>query len=115
MTRRFAWILFAAVLGLAAQGQESNKIPVTIKAVLVDRDLNQKPVAKARFTVISAEGDPASFDVTTNFDGAAQISLPAGKYRIVSVQPLDFQAMWCAGQTLERLNWMKPTGSEPPC
>lgn len=93
MVIRLACVLLAAVLGVVANGQETVKVPVTIKAVLVDRDLNQKPVAKAKFTIISAESNPGNvLDVATNSDGSAQIFLPVGKYRIVSVQPLDFQA-----------------------
>ena len=93
MVIRLACVLLAAVLGVVANGQETIKVPVTIKAALVDRDLNQKPVAEAKFTIISAESNPGNvLGVATNFDGSAQIFLPVGKYRIVSVQPLDFQA-----------------------
>jgi hypothetical protein len=93
MRIRLVSLFLAVVFSAVSYGQESDKVPVTIKAVLVDRDLNQKPVAKAKFTIISAESNPGNvLDVTTNFDGSIQISLPSGKYRIVSVQPLDFQA-----------------------
>src|ERR1700674_832621 len=89
----FLACLFPFLLcGLLASSQEATKIPLRIKAVLVDRDLNQKPIAKSKFTVISAETQAGiATDISTNFDGVAEISLPAGKYRIVSVQPLDFQ------------------------
>jgi S1-C subfamily serine protease len=83
-------ILFLAYTGYA---QEFEKIiPVHIKAILLDRDLNQKRVGKSKLTVISIEAQPPStIDVTTNFDGYAELALAPGKYRIVSVQPLDFQ------------------------
>lgn len=82
-------ILFLAYTGYA---QESEKIAVHIKAILMDRDLNQKPVGKSKFTVIPIEPQlPSTIDITTNFDGGAELLLAPGKYRIVSTQPLDFQ------------------------
>jgi S1-C subfamily serine protease len=65
---------------------------VRIKATLLDRELNQKPVAKNKFTVLSGPGTAAlTVGLTTDFDGIADILLLPGSYRIVSVQPLDFQ------------------------
>ncbi|HEX7284804.1 MAG TPA: trypsin-like peptidase domain-containing protein [Candidatus Angelobacter sp.] len=78
--------------GLVGHPQDAKKIPVRIKAILLDRDLNQKPVGKSKFTVVTA-GGPATpaVEVTTDFDGSAEIMLPTGEYRIVSVQAVDFQ------------------------
>jgi S1-C subfamily serine protease len=93
MFSKFALLLLTVSLFLSGYAQQSEQVPVAIKAVLVDRDLNQKPVAKAKFTVIPNQSNSADMiDVTTRFDGTAQITLPPGKYRIVSLQPLDFQS-----------------------
>jgi len=77
----------------AQPAQESAaKVPVNIKAILIDKDLNQRPIAKSRFTLISI--DPKAdiaLDVTTTFNGDAQVSVPPGEYRLVSVEPVDFQ------------------------
>ena len=82
-------LLFLTVTGYA---QDAPKVPVRIKAMLLDRDLNQKPVGKTKFTVIPFDPPaPATTDVTTNFDGVVDVSLAPGKYHVVSVQPLDFQ------------------------
>jgi S1-C subfamily serine protease len=76
-----------------ASAQEAEKVSVQIKAILLDRDLNQKPVGKSKFTIISFGGQsPATTDVTTRFDGVAEVSLSPGKYHVISVQPLDFQS-----------------------
>jgi S1-C subfamily serine protease len=84
-----AVVWFASLLGYS---QDTDKISVHIKAILVDRDLNQKPVGKNKFTVISiGDHQSATTDITTTFDGSAEVALSPGKYRIVSVQPLDFQ------------------------
>jgi Trypsin-like peptidase domain len=90
---RTAIVLSMALLsGLIAHTQDPAKVSVRIKAILLDRDLNQKPVGKSKFTVIPAEG-PATpiVDLTTDFSGDAEIMLSPGKYRVVSIQPLDFQ------------------------
>jgi S1-C subfamily serine protease len=78
--------------GLLGHPQDAAKVSVRVKAILLDRDLNQKPVGKSKFTVIPVEG-PATptVDLTTDFDGGVEIMLSPGKYRIVSVHPLDFQ------------------------
>jgi S1-C subfamily serine protease len=92
MRRTLRIAVFSLFVVTLAITQDTDKVPVSFKAILLDRDLNQKPVAKAKFTVLSMDGGPnATMDVTTTFDGVAQVSLPPGKYRIVSVQPLDFQ------------------------
>ena len=92
MIRGLAQLFLVVTICLIGYAQDADKVPVSIKAVLVDRDLNQKPVAKAKFTVVAMEGNPGNtLDLTTTFDGIAQAALPPGKYRIVSVQPLDFQ------------------------
>ena len=81
--------LFLSVTGYT---QDVAKVPVRIKAVLLDRDLNQKPVGKSKFTVVPFDTTTLGpMDITTNFDGVAELSLVPGKYRIVSVQALDFQ------------------------
>ena len=79
-------------LAPASYTQDVPKMPVHIKAILLDRDLNQKPVGKSKFSVIPFDiPSPAPTDITTNFDGVADVSLVPGKYHVVSVQPLDFQ------------------------
>lgn len=93
MLSKLAPVVLAALFVLNGHAQQPEQIPVAIKAVLIDRDLIQKPVAKSKFTVIPSEGNPtATIDVTTKLDGTAQVVLSPGKYRIVSVQPLDFQS-----------------------
>lgn len=112
------------LLALAGYAQDEPKAEVHIKAILLDRDLNQKPVGKNKFTVIPFDSPSASTtDITTNFDGVANVLLAPGKYRVVSVQPLDFQGKrysWnveltvaASGTTLELSN-DNATQSESP-
>ena len=83
-------ILCLAVL--AAAQTTAIQVPLKIKVVIVDRDLNTKPVPKARIIVKQTDLlTPSRFEVTTDFEGTAQLSVPAGKYRIISGHPTDFQ------------------------
>jgi S1-C subfamily serine protease len=96
--------LILAVLGHA---QDSEKVPVHIKVILLDRDLSQKPVAKNKFTIISVDAQPpAAIDITTNFDGSVETVLSPGKYRVVSAQMLDFQG--------KRYSWNVEVSVTPP-
>lgn len=85
-------VVASLVMAVLGHAQNNEKVPVRIKAILLDRDLNQKPVAKNKFSIISMDAQlPAAVSITTNFDGTAEAVLSPGKYRIVSEQPLDFQ------------------------
>jgi len=68
------------------------QIPLTIKVIIVDRDLNPKPVPKARIIVKQTNSATAArFEVTTNLEGIAQAGVPPGTYRLISAHPTDFQ------------------------
>lgn len=88
-------ILFAAICLLLfgspcrPQAQPSR---VNVRAVLVDKDLNQKPVPHLALQ-IAAETDAqdAPLEVRTAFDGKAEFQLPPGKYRLATPLGVDFQ------------------------
>jgi S1-C subfamily serine protease len=63
-----------------------------IRAILVDKDLNQKPVPHLTI-VLSADSDGTgvSHEVKTDFDGNAEITLSPGKYKLTTPQGVDFQ------------------------
>ena len=69
---------------------ESAKLKV--RAVLVDKDLNQKPVPKLGFVVAPFEG-PVGATVTgkTGFDGSGELQLAPGKYHLSTPEPIEFQ------------------------
>src|SRR5215472_5021094 len=79
---RTRWNMFAKgvmILSVALSfsflgySQGSAKVPVLIKAILLDRDLNQKPVAKNKFRIMSADSQTLALETTTGFDGMAQV------------------------------------------
>lgn len=69
---------------------ESGKLK--IRAVLIDKELNQKPVPKLAFLLAPSEG-PVGETTTgrTGFDGNAELQLAPGKYRLSTPEPVEFQ------------------------
>jgi hypothetical protein len=65
---------------------------VKVRVILVDQDLNQKPVPHL-VVVLGAESvNPvSSLDVKTDFGGNAEFLVPPGKYRLTTPQGVDFQ------------------------
>src|SRR5262245_49484970 len=70
---------------LAAQ----DSVPVRVRVILVDKDLNQKPVPKLVLNLTGNAIQPQS--LTTGFDGLAEAKLPAGKYHLTTPQPAELQ------------------------
>lgn len=69
---------------------ESAKLKVRV--VLVDGDLNQKPVPRLLLKVERADGAGGeAVAVRTGFDGTAEIALAPGRYRIATPDGIEFQ------------------------
>ena len=85
--------VFACVVCLTplawAQGDTAK---LSLRAILVDKDLNQKPVPKLAFVLVPFEG-PTGERVTgkTGFDGNAELRLVPGKYRLSTPDAVEFQ------------------------
>src|SRR5258708_27454013 len=85
--KRICWsvaILFACVF--AAQAQ-SHPVKVHVHVILVDSELNQKPVP---FLNVTLKGATTSSGVKTGLDGAAETTLPPGAYTVTTAKPVDF-------------------------
>ena len=63
-----------------------------VRAVLVDKDLNQKPVPKLAFVLAPFDG-PVGETIAgkTGFDGNGELQLARGKYRLSTPEPVEFQ------------------------
>lgn len=67
-------------------------VKLKIRAVLVDKDLNQKPAPRLTLVVVRydvADAEPAT--AKTSFDGTAELQLIPGRYRITTPEPIEFQ------------------------
>jgi len=79
--------VFVCVIGAPAQ-----TVKVNLHIVLVDKDLNQKPVPSFRVNLQStAVPGGEAIELKTALDGTCEKSISAGKYKLTSAQPIDFQ------------------------
>lgn len=78
-------------LALTASAQQPSTT-LKIKAILVDADLNQKPIPHLTIVVTDAANTAPPQEIKTNFDGTAQATLTPGRYRLTTPAGVDFQA-----------------------
>ncbi len=66
---------------------------LTVRVILLDKDLNQKPVPHVSIVLTSDPPDPASSrQLKTDFTGIAEMQAPPGKYRLTTPDGVDFQS-----------------------
>ena len=78
-------------------------VKVRVRVILVDGELNQKPVP---FLQVSIKGGAKSVDVKTGLDGTAETRLPPGKYTITTPKPAELggrRFSWSVSVTLQDL------------
>ena len=73
------------VCALAVQAHPA-LVKVRVRVILVDRDLNQKPVP---FLLVSLKSGAKSVEVKTGLDGTVETQLPPGKYVITTPKPAE--------------------------
>ena len=85
-------VVFLLFIGVPVWSQV-DKSKLRIRVILVDKDLNQKPVP--HITVVLSRDSDGTVDqqeVKTDFDGNAEIEVSAGKYKLTTPQGADFQS-----------------------
>jgi hypothetical protein len=79
--------------GAAAGGPEQAQRPATlrVRAVLIDGQSNRRPVARhvMHLDEVPSKATPQRVDL--DFEGLAELSLPAGKYLLQSERAVEFQ------------------------
>jgi S1-C subfamily serine protease len=80
---RLTMLLLVCALALQAK---PDLVKVKVRVILVDRDLNQKPVP---FLLVSLKSGAKSVEVKTGLDGTAETQLPPGKYVITTPKPAE--------------------------
>lgn len=86
--------LFLSLVSVCAAQSRTDLVKVRLRVVLVDRELNQKPVP---FLLVSLKSAAKSADVKTGLDGTADLWLPPGKYTLATPKPVELGA--------ERFSW----------
>jgi hypothetical protein len=90
----FATLFFAFLfLFFGASLRSQVDLPnLKVRAILVDKDLNQKPVPHLAVLLVADSNDPgSSHEAKTDFEGKAEFQAPPGKYRLTTPQGVDFQ------------------------
>src|ERR1700755_2153713 len=87
MSRHLLAICAAALFAASTQTQTS-QVQVKVRPVLVDKDLNQKPVPFLVVKFTNSKGGPAA-EMKTGLDGSAQGALAAGKYTVSTDKPAE--------------------------
>jgi len=87
----FAAVFILSVCVFARAQTDLRKI--NVRAILVDKDLNQKPVPHLALVLAAADGNSPdiSLSAKTDFGGNAEFQAPPGKYRVATPQGIDFQ------------------------
>ncbi len=84
-----AAVLF--VFPVFASVQEPDE-SIQIRAILIDKDLTQKPLPHLTLQIASADNPAAPPSITrTALDGSASIQLKRGKYRISSLSGIEYR------------------------
>jgi S1-C subfamily serine protease len=77
----------------ALEGQ-SGHAKLVVKAMVIDRDLNVKPIPKFVYNLeglSNQDSGVGALTLTTRVDGSVEIDIAPGRYRISSAKPLDFE------------------------
>jgi S1-C subfamily serine protease len=92
MQRRFVFLnclvwVFALTMPIQAQ-----TVKVSLHIVLVDRELNQKPVPWFHVTLRREDPqDSEAFDLKTGLDGTCERAVQPGRYELTTPQPIELQ------------------------
>jgi len=86
--KRICWpVAFLFTCVFAAAQSQSRPVTVHVHVILVDSELNQKPVP---FLNVTLKGAATSSDAKTRLDGGADITVPPGTYTVTTAKPVDF-------------------------
>ncbi|MBA0084708.1 MAG: serine protease [Acidobacteria bacterium Pan2503] len=80
---RLAALFFVCAVAVDAR---PDAVKVRVRVILVDQELNQKPVP---FLVVSMKSGAKSVEVKTGLDGTAETQLPPGKYTVATPKAVE--------------------------
>jgi S1-C subfamily serine protease len=85
------YLLIAALMFGPGGGAAPQTAPVNVRVrvVLVDKDLNQKPVPFYVINLRNEGGGAAAAELRTDLDGKAEKQLPPGSYAISTPKPIE--------------------------
>lgn len=78
--------LLAAIFLACVFGTQAQSVKVRVRVILVDSELNQKPVP---FLTVAFKSATASSEVKTGLDGSAETNLAPGTYTVTTAKPVE--------------------------
>ena len=90
--KKVIFIVLSLLCLCGSSWSQADTSTVKVQAILVDKDLNQKPVPHLAIHVV-ADASPLGRprDGKTDFEGKADFQASPGKYRLTTPQGVDFQ------------------------
>jgi hypothetical protein len=91
--RRLTLPTLATALLFSSLSAQVQPVKLKVQVVLIDKDLNQKPVPKLVLSLrrLSETGGGEQILIKTGLDGRSEVEMPPGRYQLSSPQPVEFQ------------------------
>jgi S1-C subfamily serine protease len=91
--RKAAACIVSLVIFSGFNSAQEAKVHLKVQVVLIDKDLNLKPVPKFSFTLekLSPNSTEQPIALKTGLDGVAEVDLSTGRYRLLTPDPIEFQ------------------------
>jgi S1-C subfamily serine protease len=103
--RNVLFAFISVLLVCASLRSQTGISKINVRVILVDKDLNQKPVPHISVVLSKDSSDPGgSQEVKTDFSGNAEFLAPPGKYRLATLEGIDYQGRHYAWNTQIKVN-----------
>ncbi|GAC1615721.1 MAG: hypothetical protein NVS9B13_00240 [Candidatus Acidiferrum sp.] len=79
--KRYVSVVLFGLLSASTMLAQPNLVKVRVRVILVDQELNQKPVP---FFVVTLKSGTKALEVKTSLEGTAEAQLPPGRYTVSS-------------------------------
>src|SRR5438874_602439 len=86
--KRYLSLVLLGLVSACAASAHPNLVRVRVRVILVDQDLNQKPVP---FFVVSLKSGAKAAELKTSLDGTAEAQLPPGRYAVSSPKAAELE------------------------
>src|SRR5713226_4831860 len=84
--KRYLSVFLLGLVSAWTTSAQPNLVKVRVRVILVDQDLNQKPVP---FFVVSLKSGTKAAEVKTSLEGTAEAQLPPGRCTVSSPKPAE--------------------------
>lgn len=87
--KRLVFALLCVPLLLFPSPAQTGAVKVKLRVVLVDKDLNQKPVPFLTVVLRNAAGSGEAVELKTGLDGTSEQAVPPGRYTLSTPKPVE--------------------------